>query len=83
MKTAIGVLFLAMVLAAGVLYLKFVGVTHTDIRDAVVGESTKIQATTDDRYRKLDKKLDLIESKIDRLLEIANRPLPDGLQPAP
>ena len=30
----------------------------------------------------LDRKLDRIESKLDKLLEIATRPLPDGMQEA-
>lgn len=69
-------------LAAVALYLRFGGVTHERIYDAVVGESDAIQARIDDRYRALDRKLDRIEGKLDRLLEIANRPLPDNLQPA-
>ena len=69
-------------LAAVALYLRFGGVTHERIYDVVVGESDAIQARIDDRCRALDRKLDRIEGKLDRLLEIANRPLPDNLQPA-
>ena len=76
------VLVLLLVFSATVWYLKSAGVTHEDIRDAVIGESAKVQLLVDDRYQKLDRKLDHIEGKLDRLLEIANRPLPDGLQPA-
>lgn len=75
------VLLLALIVAAA-LYLKFAGVTHEDLRDAVRGESATIQQAMDDRYRALDRKLDRIEGKLDRLLEIANRPLPDGMSPA-
>ena len=75
-------LVLLLVFSATVWYLKSAGVTHEDIRDAVIGESAKVQLLVDDRYQKLDRKLDRIEGKLDRLLEIANRPLPDGLQPA-
>ena len=63
-------------------YLKFAGVTHEDIYDAVTEESTKVQSVVDDRYRKLDQKLDRIDGKLDKLLEIANRPLSDGMQRA-
>ena len=66
--------------AAAVWYLKFAGVTHEDIRAAVTDESAKVRSDVDDRYRKLDQKLDRIEGKLDRLLEIASRPLPDGMQ---
>ena len=78
------VTLLALVIAAvaSILYLKFTGVTHEDIYAAVTGESEKIQSVVDDRYRKLDQKLDRIEGKLDKLLEIANRPLPDGMQRA-
>ena len=76
----VGIILLA--LAAVALYLRFGGVTHERIYDAVTGESDAIQARIDDRYHALDRKLDRIEGKLDRLLEIANRPLPDNLQPA-
>ena len=83
MKKLIGILVLLLI-AAGVTiwYLKFAGVTHEDIYDAVAEESTKVQSVVDDRYQKLDRKLDRIEAKLDKLLEIANRPLPDGMQRA-
>ena len=83
MKKLIVILVLLLVVAgAAIWYLKFAGVTHEDIYDAVTAESTKVQSVVDDRYRKLDRKLDRIESKLDKLLEIANRPLPDGMQRA-
>ena len=83
MKKLIVILVLLLVAAgAAIWYLKFAGVTHEDIYDAVTEESTKVQSVVDDRYRKLDQKLDRIESKLDKLLEIANRPLPDGMQRA-
>ena len=78
------IILVVLLVAAGVAiwYLKFAGVTHEDIYDAVTEESTKVQSVVDDRYRKLDQKLDRIEGKLDKLLEIANRPLPDGMQRA-
>ena len=83
MKKLIVILVLLLVVAgAAIWYLKFAGVTHEDIYDAVTAESTKVQSVVDDRYQKLDRKLDRIESKLDKLLEIANRPLPDGMQRA-
>ena len=83
MKKLIVILFL-LVIALGVAlwYLKFCGVTHEEIYAAVTEESAKVQSVVDDRYQKLDKKLDRIEGKLDKLLEIANRPLPDGMQRA-
>lgn len=75
----VGIILLS--LAAAALYLRFGGVTHERLYDAVVSESDRIQARIDDRCRALDRKLDRIEGKLDRLLEIANRPLPDNLQP--
>ena len=81
MKKLIVVLILLLIaLAAALWYLKFYGVTHEEIYEAVTEESVKVQTVVDDRYQRLDKKLDRIESKLDKLLEIANRPLPDGMQ---
>ena len=83
MKKLIVILILLMIaLGAALWYLKFAGVTHEEIYDAVTEESAKVQSVVDDRYQKLDKKLDRIEGKLDKILEIANRPLPDGMQRA-
>ena len=83
MKKLIVILFLLVIaLGAAVWYLKFAGVTHEDIYEAVTEESTKVLNVVDDRYRKLDQKLDRIEGKLDKLLEIANCPLPDGMRKA-
>ena len=83
MKKLIVILVLLLIAAAAaVWYLKFAGVTHEEIYEAVEEESAKVQNVVDDRYQKLDRKLDRIEGKLDKLLEIANRPLPDGMQRA-
>ena len=81
MKKLIIILILLLVaLGAAIWYLKFTGVTHEAIYEAVTEESAKVQSVVDDRYQKLDQKLDRIEGKLDKLLEIANRPLPDGMR---
>ena len=81
MKKLIAILILLLIaLAAALWYLRFSGVTHEEIYKAVTEESSKVQTVVDDRYRKLDQKLDRIEGKLDKLLKIANRPLPDGMQ---
>ena len=83
MKKLIVILILLVIaLGASVWYLKFAGVTHEEIYEAVTEESAKVQSVVDDRYQKLNTKLDRIEGKLDKLLEIANRPLPDGMQGA-
>ena len=83
MKKLILVLILLVIALGAVIWcLKFVGVTHEDIYEAVTDESMKIQSVVDVRYKALDRKLDRIEGKLDKLLEIANRPLPDGMQRA-
>ena len=83
MKKLIVILILLVIaLGAAVWYLKFAGVTHEEISEAVTDESAKVQSVVDDRFQKLDKKLDRIEGKLDKLLEIANRPLPDGMRRA-
>ena len=81
-KLMVILILLLIVLAASLWYLKFCGVTHEEIFEAVTEESAWVQSVVDDRSRKLDKKLDRIEGKLDKLLEIANRPLPDGMQRA-
>ena len=81
-KLIVILILLLLALGAAVWALKFSGVTHKDIYEAVTEESAKVQSVVDDRYQKLNQKLDRIERKLDKLLEIANRPLPDGMQRA-
>ena len=81
-KLIVNLVLLVIALGAAIWYLKFAGVTHEEIYEAVTEESAKVQSVVDDRYQKLDKKLDRIEGKLDKLLEIANRPLPDAMQRA-
>ena len=81
-KLIVILILLSIALGAALWYLKFYGVTHEEIYEAVTEESAKVQTVVDDRYQKLDQKLDRIEGKLDKLLEIANRPLPDGMQRA-
>lgn len=83
MKKLIAILVLLVIaLGAAIWYLKFAGVTHEEIHEAVTCELEKIQSVVEDRYQKLDQKLDRIEGKLDKLLEIANRPLPDSMKRA-
>lgn len=65
---------------AALWFIRFRGVTHEQIYDVVVTESTGIQERIDLRAAALDQKLDRIEAKLDRLLDLADRPLPDNLQ---
>ena len=68
---------------AGALWWRFNGgVSHQDICDVVRSESQGLHEHVERRYQDLDKKLDRIEGKLDRLLKIADRPLPDGMQRA-
>ena len=76
----VGAMLLAIFIAA--LYLRYGGVTHESTHHAVLNESSEIKERIDDRYSALDRKLDRIEGKLDLILEMANRPMPDNLQPA-
>ncbi len=60
--------------------LRFGGVTHERIVAVVEDRAEAVRARVDARCDALDRKLDRIESKLDRLLEIATRPLPDGMR---
>ena len=83
MKKSIVIAFLLLIAIIAILvFWGFIGVTHKDIHHAVCDESQKIQDRIDARYQALDRKLDRIDGKLDRLLEIANRPLADGMQKA-
>jgi len=90
MKTDIGkTVRLVIVLLAILLLLAFAGwvwhmqcggVSHREIKEAVVAESAKVQAHVDARCDAMEQKLDRIESKLDRLIEMATPKLPDGMR---
>ena len=65
-----------------ILYTRFGGVTHERIYDAVADRSNEILDRIDARATALDTKLDRLEGKLDQLLEIANRPMPDAMRKA-
>mgnify|MGYP004600196341 FL=1 len=75
-------LVIVLAIVGAVLYLRFGGVTHERIVEVVDDRAEEIKAHIDIRYSELNQKLDRVESKLDRLLEIATRPFPDGMQPA-
>ncbi len=79
-KIGLAVLLVILVLLAVAWYLRFGGVTHERIVATVDDRAAAIMARVDARCDALDRKLDRIEAKLDRLLEIAARPLPDGLR---
>ena len=76
----IALMVVILVVFGAALYLRYGGVTHERIVEVVEDRSDEIKGRIDERYSALDRKLDRIESKLDKLLEIATRPLPDGMQ---
>ncbi|MBO7722023.1 MAG: hypothetical protein J6T01_06425 [Kiritimatiellae bacterium] len=56
------------------------GVSHSDLISETRAEGAAVRDRVETRYRDIDKRLDRIEGKIDRLLKIADRPLPDGMR---
>lgn len=79
-----GVLAVLLLLLAAWIWWKFSdGVSHREICDRIVAESTAVQKKVDARADALEAKMDRIEAKLDRLLKLAERPpLPDNMQPA-
>ena len=75
----VGWILLVLLILGAALYLRFGGVTHERIVEVVEDRTAEIDERIDARYSALDKKLDRIESKLDKILEIATRPLPDGM----
>ena len=76
----IALMVVILVVFGAALYLRYGGVTHERIVEVVEDRSDEIKDRIDERYSALDRKLDRIESKLDKLLEIATRPPPDGMQ---
>jgi len=77
-KLTIALIIIAALVAAG-LYLRFGGVTNRQIVDTVNTRADDIKEHIDNRSAHLYMKLDNVEKKLDQLLEIANRPVNDGV----
>lgn len=56
------------------------GVSHRELKSAVIVESLTVQAKVDARCDALEHRLDRIEHKLDRLIEMATPKLPDGMK---
>ena len=80
--SAVLVLVLATVVAWLWIFYRDGGVTHRDLADLVSAEGAATRARVDERCDALDVKLDRIESKLDRLIQLATPRLPDGMKAA-
>ena len=58
------------------------GVTHRELADLIAAEGAATRARVDERCDALDVKLDRIESKLDKLIQLATPRLPDDMKAA-
>jgi len=79
----------ALVLVAWFVWRQAGGVSHAEIHDGGTKGTAAILARVDVRGDRVEarvdgveEKLDRIEAKLDKILELATRPLPDGMKPA-
>ena len=73
------ILLLAIILAWLWLIYRDGGVTHRELADLVIAEGAATRAKVDARCDALEAKLGRIESKLDKLIELAISRLPDGM----
>ena len=62
--------------------MSYADVSNRQILDAVREEGEKTRRTVDERSDALSKKLDTIEAKLDKLIDLATPRLPDNMTPA-
>ena len=81
-RRAVAALTLVLLLAAAVWAWRAAcgGVSHREIKDAVQDESRRVQDHVDSRCNAMERKLDRIESKLDRLIDMVAPKLPDGMK---
>lgn len=84
MKKKIVIVTVLLLIALGVWiwYEMCGGVSHRELKSSILTESQTIQSKVDARCDALDRKLDHIEAKLDKLIEMATPKLPDGMKPA-
>ena len=73
---------LATVVAWLWLFYRDGGVTHRELADLITAEGVATRTKVDERCEALDAKLDRIESKLDKLLQLATPRLPDDMKAA-
>ena len=84
-------LWLIVAITGVTLYMRFAGVTNEQIAAKVDDRADELAKLLDDRagkiveafdarYEALEKKLDSVDSKLDRILRLAAGPLPDGME---
>ena len=73
---------LATVVAWLWLFYRDGGVTHRELADLITAEGAATRTKVDERCDALDVKLDRIESKLDKLLQLATPRLPDDMKAA-
>jgi len=76
------VVVLATIIAWLWLFYRDGGVTHRELADLITAEGAATRAKVDERCDALDVKLDRIESKLDKLIQLATPQLPDGMKAA-
>ena len=76
------VVVLATVVAWLWLFYRDGGVTHRELAELITIEGAATRARVDERCDALDVKLDRIESKLDKLIQLAAPRLPDGMKAA-
>lgn len=74
------ILLIVAAVAAWYCHMQCGGVMHGELKDAIEDESAAILSRIDERYKALDAKLDRIEAKIDKLIDMATPKFPDGMK---
>ena len=65
-----------------IIHLRQADITTREVQSTVLAESQTLQRQIGSRSAALEQKLDRIEAKLDRLIQMATPQLPDGMQPA-
>lgn len=80
MKNVVAILVILVLAAVGAWWRHCGGVSHGDLKASIEREASATREQVAAHDARINEKLDRIEAKLDKLIEMATPKLPDGME---